>query len=274
MRRPCSSTEEYVHAPLRRLHALTISPALPPVSRRASVSGAAALAGTSTPAQNTSLAATPLASSVPTDKEQGLFLFVQAASAATFAENTDASYSAEYLLTMKGHIGGKVSFTDRPERVFGEAPTQQFLDGLGFDPVNPPNAAIVTTNTDGTGDVLIVELTNPAYDAGTGELSYGASILQSYTGQGLAFAASQQQDPILAPTLGSTSLFIDDCPDLTDYVPAAHRVGHAAGRDRQSSRRTLWSVLALEGLQLRTLRRQQLRLLRQSLQPDVQHLQW
>jgi hypothetical protein len=83
---------------------------------------------------------------------------------------------------MKGHTGGPVFFSDRPDRIFGEAPTQKFLDGLGFDPANPPSAAIVTTNTDGTGDVLVMELIN----ASTGELNYGASVLQSYTGDGSA----------------------------------------------------------------------------------------
>jgi hypothetical protein len=142
-----------------------------------------------------------------------LFLFVQSASSATLVENIDTNDIVQYLLTMKGHTGGTVYFSDRPERIFGEASTQKFLDGLGFDPAIPPNAAIVTSSPDGHGDVLVVELTSPAYDASTGGLSYGTSILKSYTGDGLAFAVSQQQDPVLAPGLGSTSLFIDDCSD-------------------------------------------------------------
>jgi hypothetical protein len=108
------------------------------------------------------------------------------------------------VLTLQGHTGDTVYFSDRPKRIFGEAPTHQFLDSLGFSPVNPPNAAILTTNLDGTGDVLVEELTSPRFDASTGDLSYGASVLERYTGEGLAYAASQRQDPILAPDLGAS----------------------------------------------------------------------
>ena len=199
----------------------------------AAVVSAATLGAFHASAQNATPVETPAASPVPTDIEKVPFLFVQSASSATFAENTDANDTADYLLTMKGHTGGTVYFSDRPERIFGEAPTQKFLDGLGFDPANPPNAAIVTSSADGSGDVLVVELTSPTYDAGTGELSYGASILESYTGDGLAFAVSQQQDPILAPELGSTSLFIDDCPNanpLTCYDDNCNSVGNLGER--------------------------------------------
>ncbi|MGC4105075.1 MAG: hypothetical protein QM753_01815 [Thermomicrobiales bacterium] len=172
-----------------------------------------ALAGTAS-AENATLVATPAASPVAETTEQVPFLFVQSASSATFAQAGDGG---GHRLTLKGHTGGTIYFSDRPERVFGEAPTQQFLDGLGFSPDNPPNAAIVTTNMDGSGDVLIVELTDPVFDAASGELSYGVSALETYTGDALAFTATQQQDLVLAPELGNTSLFIDDCSDGTAY---------------------------------------------------------
>ncbi|MGC4105073.1 MAG: hypothetical protein QM753_01805 [Thermomicrobiales bacterium] len=180
----------------------------------AAVAGGATLAafGAHAAAQDATPAATPLASPVAETTEQVPFLFVQSASSATFAQAGDGG---GHRLTLKGHTGGTIYFSDRPERVFGEAPTQQFLDGLGFSPDNPPNAAIVTTNTDGSGDVLIVELTDPVFDAASGELSYGVSALETYTGDGLAFAARQQQDLSLAADLGTTSLFIDDCSDKT-----------------------------------------------------------
>ncbi|MGC4106178.1 MAG: hypothetical protein QM753_07455, partial [Thermomicrobiales bacterium] len=76
----------------------------------------------------------------------------------------------------------------------------------------PPNAAIVTTNSNGEDDVLVVELTEPSFDADKGELSYAVSVMEKYEGDGLAFAASQQQDLSLSQDLGKTSLFIDDCP--------------------------------------------------------------
>lgn len=189
------------------------------LSRRSAMQGTASglVGGAAFAALGTSVAharqatpnATPVASPVPTDTGRVPFLFVQSASSATFTGSAEATYH----LTLQEHTGGTVYFSDRPERIFGEAPTQQFLDGLGFPPDNPPNAAIVTSGADGTGDVLVVELRNPAFDATTGDLSYDVTPLENYSSDGLAFAASNQADMTLSSQLGSTSLFIDDCPD-------------------------------------------------------------
>ena len=155
------------------------------------------------------------------------FLFVQTATAGTFVANPDAGTPAAdgtptpggggaYLLTLEGHHGGTVYFSDRPERVFGVAPTQPFLDGLGLTPANPPNAALVTRAEDGTEDVVVLELLNPAYDEAAGTLTYGATILAEYQGDGLAHAAAQQQDDALPATFGQSSLFIDACTPRTE----------------------------------------------------------
>ncbi len=89
------------------------------------------------------------------------FLFVQTATAGSFTPNPDAGTptavgtpaaggGGDYLLTLEGHHGGTVYFSDRPERIFGNAPTQAFLVGLGFSPANPPKAALVTQTDDGS----------------------------------------------------------------------------------------------------------------------------
>ncbi len=154
----------------------------------------------------------------------GAFLFVQSAASGTFAANPGAGTptagspmvtggGADYLLTLEGHTGNTVFFSDRPERVFGEAPTQTFLDGLGFAPSNPPNAALVTNDADGNEDILVVELLTPTYDADAGSVTYGVNILSDYEG-GLDFVAGRQGDEDLGATFGAASLFIDDCPDL------------------------------------------------------------
>jgi hypothetical protein len=153
------------------------------------------------------------------------FLFVQNATGGTFAANPDAGASAgagtpvpgggaSYLLTLEGHTGNTVYFSDRPARVFGSGSTQQFLDGLGFPAENPPNAALVTADADGNEDVLVVELLAPIYDEAAGSVTYGVNILSDYEG-GLDFAAARQQDEDLAPSFGAASLFIDDCPSGT-----------------------------------------------------------
>lgn len=152
----------------------------------------------------------------------GSFLFVQTAASGSFTPNPGAGTpttdgtpvpggGAQYLLTLDGHPGGTVYFSDRPERIFGDAPTRQFLDGLGFSPANPPNAALVA-QTDAGEDVLVLELLNPSYDAAAGTLIYGANVLSQYAGEGLAHVAARQRDDTIAPQFGRASLFIDDCP--------------------------------------------------------------
>jgi hypothetical protein len=155
-------------------------------------------------------------------------MFVQTATSGTFVPNAGAGTptvdgtptpggGADFLLTLEGHAGGTIYFSDRPDRIFGESPTQAFLDGLGFTPANPPNAALVAQTDDGTEDVAILELLDPTYDADTGTLTYGATLLGEYEGEGLAHVATRQQDDALPQTFGRSSLFIDSCSDHTIY---------------------------------------------------------
>lgn len=169
--------------------------------------------------------ATPAAGATPSD---AAFLFVQTAASGTFRTNPDAGKAAgadgtptpgggaEFLLTLKNHAGETVYFSDRPERIFGQSPTQTFLDGLGFAPDNPPNAAIVA-QTDGGEDVLVVELFTPAFDQNAGTLTYGANVLKGKQAvSGLAFAEAKQQDGTIAAEFTHASLFIDDCPNIVN----------------------------------------------------------
>lgn len=107
-----------------------------------------------------------------------------------------------------------VYFSDRPERVFGMSPTDLFLENLGFTPVNPPNAAIVV-NDNGSADILVIELTNPVDLAGADSLTYDVKVLEGFTEDGLAHAATQQADAVLPASFGCGAFFIDDCPDGT-----------------------------------------------------------
>lgn len=122
-----------------------------------------------------------------------------------------------YTLTLTGAAAQTVYFSDRPERIVGLAPTQRFLDGLGFTPVNPPNAALVATQEGSEEqDILVIELLNPGYDADAGTLVYEARVLADYAEPGLGHLARQQTDYELPESFGTGSLFIDDCADSTD----------------------------------------------------------
>jgi len=154
-------------------------------------------------------------SAEPNPATSPMALFVQTAAGGTFLPNPlgspDEPGRGDYLLTMSGHSGQTIVFTDRPARDFGQLPTSAFLETLGFSPVNPPNAAIVVTTRDGADDVLVVQLFNPIYDETAGLLIYEATILGEYAGENLAPVADRQQDDTLDTEFSHVSLFIDDC---------------------------------------------------------------
>ena len=173
-----------------------------------------------TSAQDATPAATPVFPSDPHPSADGVvthpeYLFVQPFDGGTWAPK--AGEDGTFVLTLTGAAAQTTYFSDRPERDTGLAPNQQFLDGLGFTPENPPNAAIVVQTDSGEEDVLVVELLAPVYDAEAATLTYEAKVLRDYGGRGLADVAQQQSDYDLPASFGQGSLFIDDClPSLLD----------------------------------------------------------
>lgn len=165
------------------------------------VAGRRALAQESTPAASVDSSAT----------DSPEFLFVQ-----TFGSGAwqPADEDGLYTLTLTGTAAHTIYFADRPERIVGLVATDLFLDGLGFTPVNPPNAALVAATDDGQQDVLVLELFDPVYDANTATLTYQARVLADYGEPGLAHLAAQQVDTHLNETFAAGSLFIDGCPDF------------------------------------------------------------
>jgi hypothetical protein len=152
--------------------------------------------------------------SADTPTTQAEYLFVQPFDAGTW--ESKPGQEGTFILTLTGAAAQTTYFSDRPERITGLAPTPQFLEGLGFTAENPPNAAIVAQTEHGVQDVLVVELSNPVYDAAAATLVYETRVLADYGGRGLAHLAQQQTDDELAATFGQGSLFIDDCPNSTD----------------------------------------------------------
>lgn len=159
--------------------------------------------------------ATPVADVMPDTvhpaaaADRSEFLFVQ-----SFASGSVAPVGGEdgrFTLTLDGTNPHTVYFSDRPERVFGLATTTAFLDGLGFTPDDPPNAALVVTTEHGDEDVLIVELFDPVWDEASGTLTYSVQVLADYAESGLAFAAMQQTDFELPASFGQGGIFIDGC---------------------------------------------------------------
>lgn len=159
----------------------------------------------------TALGAAPLAAAAQAQDEEAAsvsFLYTQTFTGGTWEPQQDDE--GIYTLTLIGAAAQTVYFSDRPARLFGLTPTQQFLDQLGFTPDNPPNAAIVAQTPEGEEDVLVIELFDPDYDEATETLTYSARILAEYDGTVLSHMAMRQTDLELATPFGQGGLFIDD----------------------------------------------------------------
>jgi hypothetical protein len=142
------------------------------------------------------------------------YLFLQAFRAGSIVPKAGAA--GTFTLTLEQGLGQTVYFSDRPERLVGAAPTPRFLDGLGFTPANPPNAALVVEATPGETAIAVVELFNPAYDAATHTATYDAKVLADYEATlEVGFTEAPTDLAALAPRFGAAHLFIDDCPDVS-----------------------------------------------------------
>ena len=160
----------------------------------------------------------------PQPGEEPVFMFVQTFTAGRGEANPSAGTptvhgpprggGASLLLTLEGHSGQTIYFSDRPDRIAGASPTVDFLETLGFSPTNPPNAALVAEFERGQG-VVLLELIEPSYTPDTGTLVYGAEVLEAYEGENLTPVLADQVAASLPAEFGPAALFIDDCPAFT-----------------------------------------------------------
>jgi hypothetical protein len=164
--------------------------------------------------------ATPAPDATPVaEGEEPVFLFVQTFASGRGDVNPGAGTpsaggtpnpagGAPFLLTLEGHTGQTIYFSDRPDRIVGALPTEDFLDQLGFTPENPPNAALVAEFRTGQG-VVVLDLIEPGYDPESGTLVYGAEILEGYGGENLMPVLAEQVAERLPAEFGPAALFID-----------------------------------------------------------------
>ena len=157
--------------------------------------------------------ASPRAS--PASGGKTFFMFVQSFASGRLAPK--AGEDGLYELTLAEGLGQTLYFSDRPERIVGSVPTQRFLDGLGFTPANPPNAALVADVGGGDEEILVVELLNPRYDEAARTATYDVAILSDFDRVDMRFAETPAGGEHLAAgrTYGASHLFIDDCPDVS-----------------------------------------------------------
>ena len=141
--------------------------------------------------------------------EKVMFLFVQNAHSGSFIPVEGETN--RYTLSLNDIAPQTIYFSDRPERIVGQAPMQPFLDGMCFTEENPPNAALEILGADEAEDVVVVELFDPLYDADNRTLKYTASILEEADHSYTAF--NERHDKAIPETFGHVALFIDSCSD-------------------------------------------------------------
>jgi hypothetical protein len=126
-------------------------------------------------------------------------------------------------LSLHGVAPTTLLFSDRPQRVTGHVPTEEFLDSWseGDDSfaADPPNAVLSTFSGDEVNDVVVV-LQNPALDGD--RFSYQVEIL----------------DGEMPSSGGASSLFIDVIgrPLTPVSIAGVRRRGRRRGRRRARRR--------------------------------------
>jgi len=143
------------------------------------------------------------------------FLFVQSFQQGNIIPK--AGEAGTWTLTLEQGLGQTVYFSNRPERIVGASPTEQFLDGLGFSPDNPPNAALLFTNEHGHEDIVVIELFNPHYETDTHTATYDFQLLAEYKRMGITFQEQPMEPPDAEASFGAAHLFIDECADRAIY---------------------------------------------------------
>lgn len=143
-----------------------------------------------------------------TTQQQPMYLFTQTAGAGTFENTSDD----EYILTLTNVSPNVVYFSDRPVRDAGEFSIVRFLDELGFEIGDPPNAAIVMETEDGEEMTVVAELIQPIYDRDTRELIYKAIVLHDASGQLAEYGSSD----VIPESFTKATLLIDGCSKKGD----------------------------------------------------------
>jgi hypothetical protein len=168
--------------------------------------------------------ATPVA-----NPEKTVFLFLQSFDSGALTPKPGEE--GVYVLDLQGEHGRTIAFSDRPERIVASVPTGGFLEGLGFTPSNPPNAALVFESEPGVTDVIVIELFDPRYDASGKMLTYDIRILDEFVGdQAMGFKEVTRHPNPEGEEFAMAHLFIDDCLDLVScHFGAENRIGPLPG---------------------------------------------
>jgi hypothetical protein len=160
--------------------------------------------------------------STPDDAgEAAQSLAVVNAGAGTFTETTDGGY----LLRLTDVVPRAIWFDDRPARGTGTMPIEELVDV--FFGSDPPNAALEVFSDPAAGTVIIVELSNPRYDADQAELELDARILDDDQIRSNSLDDHRERITSDIPAeFGAAALFLDDACNVAGgiEISAMHNV--------------------------------------------------
>jgi hypothetical protein len=144
-----------------------------------------------------------------TENQTDTHIFIQQGTGGSFVNDG----SGNYTLTMTDVVPYTTFFADRPARDVGLVPMDKFLKGFPFGVDNPPNAAIILPDENGTSDMVVVELTKPQYNNTTQTVTYNAKLLKEYSFKsGWLQDHASEVDPAIPERFGNVELVIDGCP--------------------------------------------------------------
>lgn len=145
-----------------------------------------------------------------TKKEKTELLFVQTATSGTFIPIAGEKYTFE--LVLNNAAPDTIYFSDRPERVTGLAPMEDFLKKFNWkgDGDDPPNAALVLSRASENQDVMLLELMEPNYDKANNVLKYKTKTLMADNGSERFYGCfGSRADENISQSFNHVALFID-----------------------------------------------------------------
>jgi hypothetical protein len=145
----------------------------------------------------------------PTDDAERL-LAVVTARAGTFREVADG-----YRLVLTGVVPRATWFSDRPAREVGSFTIEEVAKEF-FAGSDAPNAAFEIVDGRGAGDIIVIEISNPRYQARRSRLVLDARVLTKEDVTSAALQHHVQRSTSDVPArFGPATLYIDDataCP--------------------------------------------------------------
>ncbi len=178
-------------------------------SRRSTLAlGASLLVGAASVAQLRGSAAHDATPETGSSADGVQLLFVQSFGASRL--EPDPIESEQWILTLSDGTGHTLYFSDRPDRVAGNIPTDRFVTQFSKETADDPaNAALVAQTDTGTEVTHALELRSLSYDAESGTATYTVRFLPDPTELQIAFEEPPLQTLNEPVAYGQSEVFID-----------------------------------------------------------------